>query len=126
MTTKPRALLLPSVIAKPQRFVARLVLADLVAKRGEGPLERRPRGARQVEVDTHPARSRPEEPHAVVERQHVRALEVQRHLVRRGGAEGDRHPLRPSRLEENRDAPQLDATRAPDHQVAFPRGAAAR
>ena len=39
MTTKPKAL--RSVIAKPRRFVARLVLADLIAKRGDGPLERK-------------------------------------------------------------------------------------
>jgi hypothetical protein len=30
-----------SVIAKPRAFVARLVLADLIAKRGDGPLERK-------------------------------------------------------------------------------------
>ena len=40
MTTKPKALP-ASVIAKPRRFVARLVLADLIAKRGDGPLERK-------------------------------------------------------------------------------------
>ncbi len=39
MTTKPKALPLHSVIAKPRTFVARLVLADLIAKRGDGPLE---------------------------------------------------------------------------------------
>jgi len=41
MTTKPKALPLRSVIAEPRRFVARLLLADLIAKRGEGPLERK-------------------------------------------------------------------------------------
>lgn len=41
MTTKPRVLPLRSVIAKPHTFVARLVLADLIAKRGDGPLERK-------------------------------------------------------------------------------------
>lgn len=41
MTTKPDALRLHSVIAEPRKFVARLVLADLIAKRGDGPLERK-------------------------------------------------------------------------------------
>ncbi len=41
MTTKPRVSPLRSVIAKPRTFVARLVLADLIAKRGDGPLERK-------------------------------------------------------------------------------------
>jgi hypothetical protein len=41
MTTKPKALPVRSVIAKPRTFVARLVLADLIAKRGDGPLERK-------------------------------------------------------------------------------------
>ena len=41
MTTKPKALALRRVIAEPRRFVARLVLADVIAKRGDGPLERK-------------------------------------------------------------------------------------
>ena len=41
MTTKRKALPLGSALAQPQKFVARLVLADLIAKRGEGSLERR-------------------------------------------------------------------------------------
>lgn len=41
MTTKPKALPLHRVIAKPRSFVARLVLADLISKRGDGPLERK-------------------------------------------------------------------------------------
>ena len=41
MTTKPKTLPVHSVIAKPRTFVARLVLADLIAKRGDGPLERK-------------------------------------------------------------------------------------
>lgn len=39
--TKRKALPLHRVIAEPRRFVARLLLADLIAKRGEGPLERK-------------------------------------------------------------------------------------
>ncbi|MBT8451565.1 MAG: hypothetical protein KJO40_06335 [Deltaproteobacteria bacterium] len=38
---KHKALPLRRVIAEPRRFVARLLLADLIAKRGEGPLERK-------------------------------------------------------------------------------------
>lgn len=41
MTKKHNALALRSVIAEPRTFVARLILADLMAKRGEGPLERK-------------------------------------------------------------------------------------
>ena len=41
MTTKAKRLPLRSVIAEPRRFVARLVLADLISKRGDGPLERK-------------------------------------------------------------------------------------
>ena len=41
MTSKRKALSLRSVLAQPRTFVARLVLADLIAKRGEGPLERK-------------------------------------------------------------------------------------
>ena len=41
MTTKPKALPLHGVITKPRAFVARLVLADLISKRGDGPLERK-------------------------------------------------------------------------------------
>jgi hypothetical protein len=40
-TTKRKPLPLGSVLAQPQTFVARLILADLIAKRGEGSLERR-------------------------------------------------------------------------------------
>jgi hypothetical protein len=30
-----------SLLAQPRRFVARLIVSDLIAKRGEGPLERK-------------------------------------------------------------------------------------
>ncbi len=41
MTTKPKAAPLAGLFAQPRRFVARLILAELIAKRGEGPLERK-------------------------------------------------------------------------------------
>ncbi len=41
MTTKSKPARLGTVLAQPRAFVARLILADLIAKRGEGPLERR-------------------------------------------------------------------------------------
>jgi hypothetical protein len=41
MTAKYKLLRLGAVAARPKTFVARLILADLLAKRGEGPLERR-------------------------------------------------------------------------------------
>ncbi|MFZ1863275.1 MAG: hypothetical protein WAU39_03545 [Polyangiales bacterium] len=39
---------LAKLIKQPNRFVARLILAELVAKRGEGPLERRAIGTRPI------------------------------------------------------------------------------
>jgi len=41
MTTKRKRLPLGALFAQPQAFVARLLLADLIAKRGEGPLRRK-------------------------------------------------------------------------------------
>ena len=41
MTPSSKAPRLRAVLSRPRTFVARLVLADLIAKRGEGPLERR-------------------------------------------------------------------------------------
>ena len=41
MTTKRKVSELSALVAQPQTFVARLILADLIAKRGEGPLQRR-------------------------------------------------------------------------------------
>ena len=41
MTTKPKARPLTGLFAQPRAFVARLILADLLAKRGQGPLERK-------------------------------------------------------------------------------------
>ena len=41
MTLKSKPTPLGGLLAQPRAFVARLVLADLIAKRGEGPLERR-------------------------------------------------------------------------------------
>jgi hypothetical protein len=41
MTTKRKALPLRRVVTQSKTFVARLVLADLIAKRGDGPLERK-------------------------------------------------------------------------------------
>ena len=42
MKTQSKPLRLGAVLARPQTLVARLILADLIAKRGEGALERRP------------------------------------------------------------------------------------
>ncbi len=41
MKTRAESLRLGRVVAQPRTFVARLVLADLIAKRGEGPLARK-------------------------------------------------------------------------------------
>ncbi len=41
MTTKRKPAPLTASFAQPRRFVARLVLAELIAKRGDGPLERK-------------------------------------------------------------------------------------
>ncbi len=42
MRTRPKLpLALGAMLARPRRFVARLVLAELIAKRGAGPLERK-------------------------------------------------------------------------------------
>ena len=41
MTTKSKRLAVSATFAQPRTFVARLILADLLAKRREGPLERR-------------------------------------------------------------------------------------
>lgn len=41
MTPKSKPPPLRGLLTQPGTFVARLVLADLIAKRGEGPLERR-------------------------------------------------------------------------------------
>jgi len=41
MTAKSKPLPLGALVAQPQTFIARLILADLIAKRGEGSLERR-------------------------------------------------------------------------------------
>jgi len=42
MRTSPKPPLpLQAMLARPQHFVARLVLAELLAKRGAGPLERK-------------------------------------------------------------------------------------
>lgn len=41
MKTQPRPPLLSAMLKRPQEFVARLMLAELLAKRGEGPLERK-------------------------------------------------------------------------------------
>jgi len=41
MKAASKALRLSPLLARPRTFVARLILADLIAKRGEGPLERR-------------------------------------------------------------------------------------
>ncbi len=48
MTSKNRPVRLAKLIKQPNRFVARLILAELVAKRGEGPLERRAIGTRPI------------------------------------------------------------------------------
>jgi hypothetical protein len=41
MTTKPERRPFVKTFGQPRRFAARLILADLLAKRGEGPLERK-------------------------------------------------------------------------------------
>lgn len=41
MTARSKTRPLHAVISQPRTLVARLVLADLLAKRGEGPLERK-------------------------------------------------------------------------------------
>lgn len=41
MKAQYKPLPLSALLAQPQTFVARLILADLITKRGEGPLERR-------------------------------------------------------------------------------------
>jgi hypothetical protein len=41
MTARSKQRPLVKTFVQPRRFVARLILADLLAKRGEGPLERR-------------------------------------------------------------------------------------
>jgi hypothetical protein len=41
MKAKSKPLALGALVAQPQTFIARLILADLIAKRGEGSLERR-------------------------------------------------------------------------------------
>jgi hypothetical protein len=41
MKTKSKPLPLGALVAQPWTFVARLILADLITKRGEGPLDRR-------------------------------------------------------------------------------------
>jgi hypothetical protein len=41
MTSKSESLRLRKLIGEPNRFVARLILAELIAKRGKGPLHRR-------------------------------------------------------------------------------------
>lgn len=46
MTNKGEPLPLGRLLRRPNRFVARLILAELLAKRGKGPLERRVIGYR--------------------------------------------------------------------------------
>jgi hypothetical protein len=41
MTVKSKSLPLGALLRQRRKFVARLILADLITKRGEGPLERR-------------------------------------------------------------------------------------
>jgi hypothetical protein len=41
MTTKRKARAMGALVAQPQTFVARLILADLISKRGDGPLQRK-------------------------------------------------------------------------------------
>ncbi|MBW1763025.1 MAG: hypothetical protein JRG67_05265 [Deltaproteobacteria bacterium] len=41
MKAQSKPLPLGTLLAQPRTFVARLILADLITKRGEGPLERR-------------------------------------------------------------------------------------
>ena len=40
MKTKSKPLPMGALVAQPRTFVARLILADLIPKRGEGPLQR--------------------------------------------------------------------------------------
>jgi hypothetical protein len=42
MTAKSKRLRLDALLAQPRTFVARLILADLITKRDESPLQRRP------------------------------------------------------------------------------------
>ncbi len=46
MTNKRKPLALGTLCKQPNTFVARLILAELLAKRGQGPLQRRPVGHR--------------------------------------------------------------------------------
>jgi len=39
MTGKPKVRPVSALVREPRTFVARLILADVVSKRGEGPLE---------------------------------------------------------------------------------------
>jgi hypothetical protein len=48
MTSRSRPVPLPALIARPNRLVARLILAELLAKRGKGPLEPRVIGYRPI------------------------------------------------------------------------------
>lgn len=41
MKAKHKPLPVSSLVAQPRTLVARLILADLITKRGEGPLQRR-------------------------------------------------------------------------------------
>jgi len=41
MKAQPKPLPLGTLVGRPRTFIARLILADLITKRGEGPLERR-------------------------------------------------------------------------------------
>ena len=41
MTAKSKTRPLAKVVAQPSVFVARLILADLISKRGDGPLQRK-------------------------------------------------------------------------------------
>jgi hypothetical protein len=48
MTSKPKPLPLRGLFAQPNKLVARLILAELIAKRGKGPLARRVIGYRPI------------------------------------------------------------------------------
>ena len=41
MTTRPKAQPVTALWSRPRAFVARLILADVLAKRADGPLERK-------------------------------------------------------------------------------------
>jgi len=41
MTAKSKPFGIKALLAQPRTFVARLIASDLIAKRGEGPLERK-------------------------------------------------------------------------------------